>query len=708
MHEVPSPRIEPIQRAFEIISKTLADTGEHAVAVLEVPSAVDTLKMPPRADADKNLTVFESLDRIHDEGLRMGAVDSIEITNDGEVAAQICSTFAASSHTVFAVPYQNGKEYWEKQIAKYQEYEIPEHQPLVAGSEDGHAKYLPMQLITWVMLKVKSNTAPKGYVMIPVDIYQIAQAQQDGSHQIRIKGLDPTSPDEEKVYTLPEEKVKEMYKAIEKHTDLHTKYLQELYNDYVLIEISKYLEKEGIILEQKKIVDIANTMALGYFRDKKEETGMGGGPQSNGTTHVHTTAYPDLDELRRLIVEKVRSEPVRVKDLVSIEECPGYSVELMHKVANWLVSEPGMTDEELVTRLGSEPEIDNITDWLRNFKKWTGDRRIDMDAVKKAIVHQARKVGDTMVSIGKLFNLGEPVLGKLTFEDPKTFSPELIFKQVDAYSTIFHEVMNDWVKDRLTSIFEGKELTGEGISSFVHHTEPHRFNMRMAEGWTVEVKDNDFAWLNERLNVFLHDMDNLWVRVHDVWKEWYIHRNEQGNRDDSILKQLQDEPCHLSADALSVISRIMPTDQQLNNWLKQEELSDIERNRLQRKLKTRENSKLIARARKDIKEGKLETRAANFGLYQVLGDWELTDGNVFSRIPPEKTRDMRDVEGKKTEVEELRFNTGFNIPGVPGFGITYERIPGSGWKLFICPLLSEKALAEIYAGVVLRREKGRK
>lgn len=708
MHEVLRPTVEPIHRVSEIISKTLLDTGEHAVPVLEVPSAVDTLGMPPRADADKNLTVFESLDKIHEEGLRMGAVDSIEMTDDGEVTARICSTFASSSHTVFAVPYQKGKEYWEHQIANYGEYEIPKGQPLVVGTEDGHAKFLPMQLITWVMLKIRSETAPTGYVMVPIDIYQIAQAQQDGSHQIKIKGLNPASPDEETIYPLPEEKIKEVYKAIEKHTNLHTNYLKELYNDYVRTEINKFLEVEGITLGEKQLVDIANTMALGYFRDKKEETGEGGGPQSNGTTHIHTTAYPDLDELRRLIVEKVRTEPARVKDLIPIQECPGYSVELMHRVAQWLVSEPGMTDEELVVRLGEEPAIEDITDWLRKIKQWTGDRDIDMDAVKRAVVHQARKVGDTMVSIGKLFNLGDPVLGNLTFEDPKTFSPELIFKQVDPYSTIFHGAMDDWVKDRLASIFAGTELAGEGITSFVHHTEPHRFNMRMAEGWTVEVKEDDFVRLNEKLNVFLHDMSNLWVRAHEVWEEWYIHRNEKGERDDTILRQLQGEPYSLSTDAISVIKRIMPTDQQLSGWLNKGQLSDIEREKLNRKLKTRRNSELIARARKGIQKGALETRATNVGLYQVLGDWQVVDGNVYTKIPPEQTRDIRDTEGKKVGVEELRFNTGFNIPGVPGFGITYERIPGGGWKLFICPLLSEKALAEIYAGAVIKRQKGKK
>jgi hypothetical protein len=702
MHEVMRPKVEPIQIVYKTISKAIAHTGEHAVPVLEVPSAVDTLGMPPRADADKNLTVFESLDKIHDEGLRMGAVDSIEITDDGEAIAQVCSTFAASSHTVFAVPYQKGKEYWENQIAKYKEYLIPQGQDIVVGTENGHAKFLPMQLITWVMLKVKSDTSAKGYVMVPVDIYQIAQAQQDGSHQVKIKGLDPSSPDADTTYTLPEEKVKEIYKAIEKHTDLHTNYLKELYNDYVRIEINKYLERENMTLGPKEIVDIANTMALGYFRDKKEDTGMGGGPQSNSTTHVHTTAYPDLDELRRLIVAKVRAEPVRVNDLVSIEECPGYSLELMHKVAKWLVSKPDITDEELVTILGNEPEIDNITDWLRNFRQWTGDRNIDKDAVRKAIVHQARKVGDTMVTIGRLFNQGEAVLGRLTF------SPELIFKQVDPYSTIFHGVMDDWVKEKLASIFAGTELTGTGISSFVHHTEPHRFNMRMAEGWTVEVKDNDFVKLNEKLNEFLHDMSNLWVQAHDVWKDWYIHRNEKGKRYDAILRQLQDEPYKLSLDALSIIKRIMPTDQQLRSWLEQETLTEIETKQLMRKLGARESDKLITRAHKHIKEGKLETRAANVGLYQVLGDWEVVNGNVFTQISPERTRDMRDAEGKKAGVEELRFNTGYNIPGVPGFGITYERIPGGGWKLFICPLLSEKALAEIYAGVVIKREKGKK
>ncbi len=71
----------------------------------------------------------------------------------------------------------------------------------------------------------------------------------------------------------------------------------------------------------------------------------------------------------------------------------------------------------------------------------------------------------------------------------------------------------------------------------------------------------------------------------------------------------------------------MPTDQQLRSWLEQETLTEIETKQLMRKLGARESDKLITRAHKHIKEGKLETRAANVGLYQVLGDWEVVNGN---------------------------------------------------------------------------------
>lgn len=670
MHEVGAKEIPSIFTIRKIIQEGLGKKeGVHGVGRVHTASAED-LKIPVRTDNPKDILK---------EGIRMGAIDSIRISHDSTVTAEVISTIAGSSHTVYAVPYVDALQYWKEKIEKFG-YTRDEETPFVAGTLEGHAEHIPMQLITWVMIKVRTGTEPDDFVLAPVDIYQLAKAQHGGERQLDLPGLVKDHPEQTSTVTLTETAFTEIYESVEKHLHLQSEYLKDMYNGYVRPRVNAQLKSIGIEVGEKEIVDIANTMALGYYRDKKSVTGMGGGPQSNQFFHAHSTAYPDLDYLRKLIVEKVivQSQRQRSGDYILLSESPDFDPHLIYKLAQ-LFSIPDITDEQILERLGPESKVKDITKWLEDQRGWLGNPELDQDAVKRAIVEKAHEVQQTLQSFQNAFNQGPPVFGKLEFEDPDTFPPWLVFKQTDAYGTLFHELMDEPIQNLLFEIFSPLGVTKDQIKSFKYHTEPHRLDMRMAEGWSVDVNCADFIKINAGLNKFLYTMSGLWSKGYDAWEAWYTRK------DTSLLDQLQGT-FHLSGVTRETIKRILPTDQQLVKWITEGELDAANEERLQTELDRRNDPKLRARAKRRITTGGLKDKALAFGLYQVLS------GNVYTE---------RRLDGSEKEV---KFNQGFNIPGVPGFGTKLEELVEGGWRLHIYPLLSEKAMAEVEAGYALFRD----
>lgn len=668
MREVEVKQVPSMFTVGEIIKGGLGD-GVHGVGVVHTPSA-EVLGTPVRSDDPK---------RILAEGVRMGAVDSIMVCPDERVTAEVFSTIAGSSHTVYGVPYQQAEECWDRQLEKHAEYTRDKSAHFVAGTQDDHAKYIPTQLITWIMMKVKTGDNPDDFIMAPIDIYQIAEAQHNGSREIQIPSSDISEPGKKQTILLNEDAFAKIYESVEKHICLHSEYLRDMYNAHVRPKLNEQLTNIGIELGEKEIVDIATTMALGYFRDKKALTGMGGGPQSNRFAHIHSTAYPDLDLLRELIVAKVFQQPQRESDLVEASQAPNFDPHLIYKIAR-LMSIPDITDEEILERLGPEVrnQIGSITHWLETQGGWfAGAHETNEDAVRCAIVEKAQEVSNTITRFEEAFNQGVPVLGKLTFEDPTTFSPGLAFKQIDPYATIFHELMDGCITEMLSDTFKPLGVTTDQVQSFIYHTEPHRLDMRMAEGWSVEVSNADFSHLNEKLNAFLHNINTMWKDGYSAWKLWYTRKDESG------LAALRDQ-FNLSDVAVATIKRIIPTDQQLQDWKGDGSLSDTDKARLSKRLERRRSPAFRERARKIMEEDGLAHRARAFGLFQVL------EGTVF-------------LQGSDGTPEQTFFNKGFNIPGVPGFGIKYQELQGGGWKVTVHPLLSEKAMAEVEAGYAVVR-----
>jgi len=648
---------------------------EESMPSLGVPTMVvasdENNGRPPRADNIK--PIHEALSDIYQEGMRLGAIDSVRVSD--YISAEISSTFPASGHTPYGVNHDEAQACWDKTRQENAGYAKTVVGHMVKGTEEGHAKYVPAQLITWIMLKLKIGPGPKDYVMAPVDVYELAQAAQEGEISIKFNN-------EERLVNLDSQMLTQIYASVGEHLRLHKEYLTSLYNQHILPEMNKRLLGIGIELGERDIQSLVNTMALGYSRDEKKEMGIGGGPQSNPTAHIHTTMYPDLDELRQLVIEKFIPDLRREMDAKDISKSRMFSAKAIYRTAIALEANPEITDDELIAELSKYTDIKLIHQWLRQERGWTGHDDIDADAIKQALLQKSKEIHLTMKKLKGVFASREPVLGGLSFEDSETVPPHVIFKQVDPYSTIFHEHMDSWVQEELQKAFNEMGVSQDKITSFKWETQEYRFDMRVTEGWEIAVPDADFARVNLSLNQFLGKVNSLWQEGRDAWATW------QTRRDVTQLQEFQAK-YGLSQETINLIKRIKPTDQQLQDWFISKPIgsTDEDMTRLMNKVCQRLNPKNRARAMKLITEHPdLAMRATASGLFEILENGDV-NGNVYSH-------------------DGYTFNHGLNIPGVPSFGIVYTQDNG-GWKIRIHPLMSEKGLAEFIAGCQFIREKGK-
>ena len=652
----------------------IKDQTERSIPSLGIPTMVvashETNGTLPRADKIK--PIHEALSDIYQESLRLGAVDSVRVTE--EISAEVSSTFPASGHTPYGVNHDEAQACWDKTRGENAGYANTVIGHMVKGTEEGHAKYVPAQLITWVMLKLKTGPGPKDYVMAPVDVYELAQVAQDGEISIKFNN-------EEKTVHINNEMLTQIYTSVGDHLRLHKEYLTSLYNQHILPEMNKRLAGLGIVLGERDIRSLVNTMALGYSRDEKKESGLGGGPQSNPTAHIHTTMYPDLDELRRLVIERFIPDPRRELDARHISKSGKFSAKALFRTATALEANPEITDEELIAELSKYTDIKLIHRWLRQEYGWAGHDDIDTDAIKRALLQKSKEVNLAMKQLKYVFAFGEPVLGGLSFKDPEAVPPHVIFKQVDPYSTIFNEHMDSWVQGELQKAFYELGVSQDKIKSFKWETQEYRFDMRVTEGWEIAVPNADFARVNLSLNQFLGKINALWQEGRDAWATW------QTRRDTTQLQALQTK-YGLSQETITLIKKIKPTDQQLQDWFTSKPLgsTDEDMDRFMHQIIQRLRPEFRARAMERIQtHPDLATRATMSGLFEILENGQ-ANGNVYSR-------------------DTNTFNHGLNIPGVPSFGIAYAQDNG-GWKIRIHPLISEKGLAEFIAGCQFIREKG--
>jgi hypothetical protein len=226
----------------------ITDQIESSVPSLGIPTMVvashETNGTLPRADKIK--PIHEALSDIYQESLQLGAVDSVRVSE--EISAEVSSTFPASGHTPYGVNHDEAQACWDKTRGENAGYANTVIGHMVKGTEEGHAKYVPAQLITWVMLKLKTGPGPKDYVMTPVDVYELGQAAQGGEISIKFNN-------EEKKVRINNEMLTQIYTSVGDHLRLHKEYLTSLYNQHILPEMNKRLAGLGIVLGEQEGIE---------------------------------------------------------------------------------------------------------------------------------------------------------------------------------------------------------------------------------------------------------------------------------------------------------------------------------------------------------------------------------------------------------------------------------------------------------------------
>jgi len=250
-----------------------------------------------------------------------------------------------------------------------------------------------------------------------------------------------------------------------------------------------------------------------------------------------------------------------------------------------------------------------------------------------------------------------------------------MFKQIDPYAAVFFRIMGQNIMGQLQRRFGP---LGASIGMFDHFSEKDGFDMRTSEGWSVTCPSDSFEAYNLALNDFFDHMRHLWIDAEAAWKHWYLSQEENS------LLALQTN-YGLPNEAIVVMKQLLPTNKQLERWIAQEEMDDVQRLRLVEKFEVRKDPLFLQRiARRLTNGGELEEKTYLFGLLQLL------DGSYTK---------------EEDEPKSTPFNKGYNIPGLPSFGITYIKTQGC-YTIRICPIMGLRAMAEENIGTTVNRLPG--
>jgi hypothetical protein len=574
------------------------------------------------------------------------------------------------------VPYKKFKEAWgpTRHGHEFDRYKIRRNFVSGRHGQFSRPKRVPLHLVTWGMIK-------NGDKFSPFDVYELAgiDREREGFESLT-QILDRTGADKKEI-------TGKFLSFVEKRLAVNADLLSGLYNNIVLPSINDSFASVPALSDMrfapKDPKAITHTVSIGYSRGLIDKDGMGGGPQSHQTFHVMSVIYPDLEEVRdRISVSALgennllqRSLPVisRVNTITGrriVEEAQNAAGDRLN---------PSAPEFQLVVEKRLEFQIESITRQLEQ-QGWDpgrhGANRREVAAVIGAEVAEVTKY----IELFSAFTTDNPNVGPIDFMKPEELSPELIFKQVDPYGTLFYDLFSPFVISEIK-----KNLHSAGISGTVdelrQNTYPLNYDMRTAEWWAVTTPHASLAEANAALLPFYQTMYNLWTEGRLAWEK-LLKTN-----DDSAMRDFQSK-YNLTDSVISVLESLHPTElqiEQLYSQIKSEPEVSGDTSRLDRELrilKRREarvdrDPKLLS---EDNNEIPIFLRALNFGYTQLLKAADASGNPIY--------------------------NKGYNIPAVPGFGVRYEQTE-EGWIIYISPLLSQKGVAEQVWGSPMLRAKGK-
>ena len=239
-----------------------------------------------------------------------------------------------------------------------------------------------------------------------------------------------------------------------------------------------------------------------------------------------------------------------------------------------------------------------------------------------------------------IINKANSIQGSFKMEE---IDPEIFFKQVDPYSSIFFAATKNWLEEEIRKSFEQMGINlNEQIKPFVHRTKKGRIgDIRYAEGFKITLPKEQFVEFNQGLVKFMETMYQLWKEFIETLESYW----QTGNP--SQFNNLIDHH-HLPHQLINLLKNIYPTDKQVKKL-------GFDRSR------------------------------------------------HLPKPPSGKSRLSRFA---KRELKET--GRGYNLPGLPSVGITYEFVSNQQVLIIrISPLLSKKGVGEQVGGTPMKRNEAK-
>ncbi|HRN70859.1 MAG TPA: hypothetical protein PLS49_06800, partial [Candidatus Woesebacteria bacterium] len=266
----------------------------------------EDLGYPERKDTNQTLTPSEINESIFNEGLRLAGADILNLDNGKELL--VFNTSAASTHTLFTVPY----EQWDNSIreqALQLNFEMPSGVLIEGrGSNENEIippSHVPLDMVTWVMVREQGKQ-----LYMPCDINDLA-APPNGDPNINQYKL-----------SLTPEQLEAVNYFLARRNRLAINTILDLHNNVLV--------KHLTFLKPKKEDDLLIGGLSGYYRGDEakdlkqfEYDHRGKGPMSNPTLHFRITDHFTMKEAN--ILDQENPSTSFIEDMQSLhEDFPDY------------------------------------------------------------------------------------------------------------------------------------------------------------------------------------------------------------------------------------------------------------------------------------------------------------------------------------------------------------------------------------------------
>ncbi len=255
--------------------------------------------------------------------------------------------------------------------------------------------------------------------------------------------------------------------------------------------------------------------------------------------------------------------------------------------------------------------------------------------------------------------------------------PIELLKLIDPYASMAHDLMSEWLAEKIQTEFGDYE---NSIELFAHHAGKNERAIRASEGVELTLFSHDPDVREKALaritRIIGESFSPMWEDIKQyVQEKLLLSPDEQVSK----LRDIQDE-YGLPDKVIVAIQRLLPTEKQIQNALAStsdesviQTIQSIQQ-KYARLKSIREKQYADCKSRIDAGDGTtadLTNMISALQTLQLFNDW----------------------------------NEGYNIPGVPSFGITFHKDSQNNSHILLGWLLSMKGLAELWLGAMVIREK---